>query len=139
MIFLVLLGCSLFATDASPAAGARPHRVTGSGSSTSQQLARFVFDAAGTLRQAHCRVEYAETRTVIADAECLAVKGKRAAIAGKLREPDGIVTHVLFVVGDNGPGRRDTLETAFATKPFRCAQELHRAGQPITSGNIRVR
>ena len=74
--------------------------------------------------------------------KCLAVRGKRAALAGKLDQPVQGATHFVIVVEDNGPAQEppvDRLEGEFLDRPVGCGERLDQPLGLIASGNIRVR
>ena len=141
LVVLVVLGVGALPADA----GQRAHVVRGQG--TAQPGGRsvpyeFEFEARGTPARASGRFRYTSLLSLTGDVKCLAVKGNRAAISGKLRRPTPTGQYFLLVVEDNGPAQDPPVDTIFleATEDLvRCDRALDRTGSLLQDGDIRVR
>ena len=146
LIALVALVVLLGSAAPPAAAGERERVATGRGVIDPADALPFAFEfkARGTPQRATGRATFQTILIdpIVGDVNCLAVKGKRAAISGKLRRSTPNGRYFLLVVKDNGPAQdppTDTLFVEATPELVRCEQALDKTGEPIREGYIRVR
>jgi hypothetical protein len=144
VLLVTLVGLAPWSADA----GTREHVVKGEGvvAASGKTLPYgFKVEARGTPKQAQGKVAFSTLlpQPITGQVKCLAVQGKRAAIAGKFDEPlASDRTHFLIVLQDNGPVQDppvDTLHAEATNGLVGCKHALDQPGTPLREGNIRIR
>lgn len=104
----------------------------------------FKIEARGTAAKAEGRVTISSLLVVRGTVKCLAVRGTRAAIAGKLDRETANGRYFLIHLADNGPAQDPPLDTFAITATQQLADctdalALGESGDPLSEGNLKVR
>jgi hypothetical protein len=137
VVLVAVIGISAWPTDV----GAGPHTVRGAGKDHARDA--FSFRAEGTPSQAtgRLRIDPGSSPRIEGTVDCLAVRGRRAALTGRLTPPVAGFEFFRLMVEDNGPTERrprDKYDFGASDFPLNCADFLDEDLFRIKRGEIRV-